>query len=349
MTFLEGFWFYWEFAWIMGSGAAFLYLISERVLAPAADEMADALNVGSVIKGNLFQGGPSSAGEIATGISGAMNGSPEISVGCILGSAIVNIGAISWAMTRHGAIKIKDRFGVLASGVIYIAMVVLLGLTVYAAPAVEIDIDGVKTFVQQIPWWVGWVMVSLYSPAYLLFLWIIDLIKSKNEEAERRPIDWGKCAKSIPLMAFGGFAVFVGCDVMMKATIEVCHVTHFPGEIAGLVLNAPITSIADGVVSYISAGKGDGDAGLTNVFGSNLLDILWGLGWPVVITGGIAVSWMALWPLFVATLLFSLLMLYFVYTHDTFERWEGNVLGGMYAAFFVGMVSWGVFKAKGVA
>ena len=118
--------------------------------------------------------------------------------------------------------------------------------------------------------------------------------------------------------------------VLVEAAIVFSHVLNIPEAIIGLTVLAIGTSVPDLISSLIVARQGRGDMAISNAIGSNIFDILVGLGFPFMIAmliygGEIAASGQNLFEssmiLFASVMIFAILLL--------IKRWKINWVTGV--------------------
>ncbi|WP_082326513.1 calcium/sodium antiporter [Sunxiuqinia dokdonensis] len=118
--------------------------------------------------------------------------------------------------------------------------------------------------------------------------------------------------------------------VLVEAAIVFSHVLNIPEAIIGLTVLAIGTSVPDLISSLIVAKQGRGDMAVSNAIGSNIFDILVGLGLPFMIAmliygGEISASGQNLLEstaiLFASILVFALLLI--------IKRWKINWVAGV--------------------
>jgi K+-dependent Na+/Ca+ exchanger-like protein len=127
--------------------------------------------------------------------------------------------------------------------------------------------------------------------------------------------------------------------VLVEAAIQVSHILNIPETIIALTVLAAGTSIPDLISSMIVAKQGRGDMAISNAIGSNIFDILVGLGFPFLIAilasgkaipaGGQNLEGSSI-ILFASLIAFALLLL--------IKRWKinwvtGVILLGLYIAY----------------
>lgn len=127
--------------------------------------------------------------------------------------------------------------------------------------------------------------------------------------------------------------------VLVESAIHISHILNIPETIIALTVLAAGTSIPDLISSMIVAKQGRGDMALSNAIGSNIFDILVGLGLPFLIAilasgegipaGGQNLEGSSI-ILFASLIAFALLLLV--------KRWKinwvtGVILLGLYIAY----------------
>lgn len=129
--------------------------------------------------------------------------------------------------------------------------------------------------------------------------------------------------------------------VLVEAAINVSYLLNIPEAIIGLTVLAIGTSVPDLISSLIVARQGRGDMAVSNAIGSNIFDILVGLGLPFMIAmlifgGEISASGQNLFEssaiLFASVAVFAVLLL--------IKRWKidwvtGVLLLGLYVLYLV--------------
>jgi K+-dependent Na+/Ca+ exchanger-like protein len=139
-------------------------------------------------------------------------------------------------------------------------------------------------------------------------------------------------------------AVIVGLSwILVKSVIVFGDATAIPPVIVALTLLAAGTSAPDMISSVVVARQGRGDMAVANAVGSNIFDILIGLGlpWLIVIGIGMFTGGQTFVEVGTADLLSSTLVLLgtvfilfiFLYTERTLSRIEGGILISLYVIY----------------
>ena len=162
------------------------------------------------------------------------------------------------------------------------------------------------------------------------------LMHNKKMTAGR---SWMLLGISTVIMSFGTWLLVYGTDLFGE-------ITHIPLIFVAVVLSAAATSVPDTVISIKDARKGNYDDAVSNALGSNIFDIAFALGFPILLYNLIYREPMGLDPeslaftkevwvfLFLATFFALLTML----IGKRFGKWHAFIMLGIYLIFlfFVG-------------
>ena len=132
--------------------------------------------------------------------------------------------------------------------------------------------------------------------------------------------------------------------VLVESAVAISGILHIPEAIIALTVLAIGTSIPDAASSIIVAKQGRGDMAISNAIGSNIFDILFGLGLPwfifLLIAGGsIPVSTESL--LSSVILLFATVLVIFFLL--LIRKWKiGNKAGYFLIILYLGYLAWAI-------
>jgi len=263
-----------------------LGVICDKYFIPALDKISKKLSMPSDVAGATLMAVGSSAPELFIALfavftpasGGEAGGHGEIGVGTIIGSALFNLLVISGAVAvvRTAVINWKPVIRDLGFYTLSVAVLIFAFF------------DGI------IYWWEAAIFVGLY----LVYIWIVMKWKHwvKYEPEAEEHVEEVKEEKrniisiifnllfpfkhymfrflmSIALIAFLSWA-------LVESAIGVAHAFNIPEAIIALTVLAAGTSIPDLISSVIVSRKGKGDMGISNAIGSNVFDVLVGLGLP---------------------------------------------------------------------
>ncbi|CAK8723205.1 Solute carrier family 24 (Sodium/potassium/calcium exchanger), member 5 [Candidatus Electrothrix aarhusensis] len=342
-----------------------LAIMTDEYFIPSLDYISHQLNLPHNVAGASLMAMGSSAPELAIALTALFQGNGEhsdVGIGTIVGSAVFNILVITGASALARPAKITLAV-VIRDCLVYVMSIVLLLFTFY---------DG------QIHPFEALSFLVLYA-SYLLILykwnsWFPKETMSEVEKNEkpkphiseeqdskgkdrRSIIDvinyWitkvlgifaGDVEQSYLRVFFVSIAVIVGISwILVKSVIIFGDATAIPPVIVALTLLAAGTSAPDMISSVVVARQGRGDMAVANAVGSNIFDILVGLGlpWLIVIgigmmTGGPTFVEVGTADLFNSTLvLLGTVFILFIllYTKRTLSRIEGGILILLYVIY----------------
>jgi K+-dependent Na+/Ca+ exchanger-like protein len=352
-----------------------LAIMTDKYFIPSLDHISHLLDLPSNVAGASLMAMGSSAPELAIALTALFQGGGEhsdVGIGTIVGSAVFNILVITGASALARPAKITLSV-VTRDCLVYVLSIGLLLFTFY---------DG------QIHPFEALSFLVLYA-GYLLVLYkwnswfpektITKIEKNEVEKSEtpkphvneeqdgkaQRSImnlisHWitkvlgifaGDVEQSYLRVFFVSIAVIVGLSwILVKSVIIFGDATGIPSVIVALTLLAAGTSAPDMISSVVVARQGRGDMAMANAVGSNIFDILVGLGLPWLIVMGIGM--MTGGPTFVEVgtadlfnstlvLLGTVVVLFiFLYTKRTLNRIEGGILIFLYFIYVL-WIWWG--------
>ena len=327
-----------------------LAIITDEYFIISLDEISKKLKLPNNVAGASLMAMGSSAPELAIAIFALFTAGgthSDIGIGTIVGSAIFNIlvitGASAVANPAHISWKVitRDIF-------MYAIGVVLLLFTIW---------DGQVTFAEAV------IYLIIYA-IYLLVLYkwgeydkdadVVDIIEQEiiserccNDLYHRMTTAISNGigflagnARQSCIRAFFVSIAFVAVIsyALAESAVTFAEAIHIPAVVVALTVLAAGTSVPDMFASIAVSKQGRGDMAIANAVGSNIFDILVGLGLPWILamamssnviqidTSGLMSS---------ALLLFGTVILLFIFllTKLKLSRWEGWALLAIYAAY----------------
>lgn len=298
-----------------------LLLAGGELLVRGAVASARAMGVSPLLIGLTLVGFGTSTPELVTSVTAALNGSPGIAVGNVVGSNTANIllilgvSAVIFPMAVDSKGFKRDAI-VLSAAALACLAVVLHGRI---GPLIGLAFIG-----------------SLL--AYVIFVYLQEkrapdeaalVAEHRAEDARKGP---GNMALSL-LMAVGGIAITIfGARFLVDGSITLAKSFGISDTIIGLTIVAVGTSMPELVTSVMAALRKHADVAYGNIVGSNIFNVLFILGTtaviqPIDIPAQIAV--LDIWVMLAATALLVL----FARTGITLQRWEGGVFVACYTAY----------------
>ncbi len=268
--------------------------ISDRYFVVSLDHIANKLSMSHEMAGATLMAIGSSAPELFVAIIALVKPGNHgaIGVGTIVGSALFNILVIvgAAAIVKKAVLVWQPVFRDL---LFYLLSVVALYLVLR---------DGQITLMESS------ILVGLYG-AYLIAVmkwqkWFkyteLDQIEEVEEDGDEKkgwkvifiPLDF-LLQKLFPAPKYyvttfvvSIVAIAFLCWVLVESAIGVSEILHVPEVIIALTVVAVGTSIPDMISSIIVAKQGRGGMAVSNAVGSNIFDILIGLGLPWLLVIG---------------------------------------------------------------
>lgn len=282
--------------------------------------LARRMGVPQIVIGLTIVAIGTSMPEFFVSLMSAINGTPDLAVGNIVGSNIFNALLIVGVAAMVTPITILPSTVKKDIPVAVFASVLLMGMTLDGRIS---RIDAAILFV-----------------LFLAFIWLTLRGAKTGESTEDtqtgRQLTVGK---SIWFMLCGLIGLVVGSQVFVSNASALAHAIGISDAVIGLTIVAGGTSLPELATSVVAAKKGNSGIAIGNVLGSNVFNILMILGvtgliQPMTITGITMVD--------LAMMVVSMVLLWlFSFTKYRIQRWEGVVL----TVVFVGYLSWLIVNA----
>ena len=174
----------------------------------------------------------------------------------------------------------------------------------------------------------------------LVYLMYIKDIVSHTKQHRKKKKKTKTRRKNIKreFLIFFGTMILIGIStfILTKYSIGLSTILGVSPIIIAFTITAAATSIPDTVISVANARKGDIDDATSNVFGSNVFDILVGIGLPLLIyilyKGALAIQFTNL-EIVLGLLGSTILILYFFADDHKLSKKQAALLLLMYLAF----------------
>ena len=262
-----------------------LHFFSEHYFIPALDKIGDRFKMSSDIAGATLMAAGSSAPELAVMIvSVVKSGHHEaIGVGTIVGSALFNLFIISGAVMviKNNA---KLVWQPLIRDLIFYSLSVILLIYFFK--------DGSISFLEAGGFVVGYIIYFL-----AMYHWKKIFPYKDIEHLNEKDITPGQenkfekfLKRIVPSVNNLYIAFFLSIIIisllswaLVESAIEISQILEIPEIIIALTIIALGTSVPDLVSSVIVAKQGRAGMAINNAIGSNIFDILIGLGLPFLL------------------------------------------------------------------
>ena len=301
--------------------------IGGDVLVRGAVGLAELLKVSPLFTGLVLVGFGTSTPELVTSLSAALQGSPGIAIGNVIGSNIANTLLILGLTAIILPIPANPRSFRRDAPMLAIATLVCLAV---------VETSSVGRL--------SGVLFLLLLAGYLWHTYRMekqrhDASALQHEQQGRLLEPASRSGALSAILALSGLAgILAGANLLVTASIQIAAALGIPDSIIGLTVVAVGTSLPELATSVAAAVKRQTDIALGNIIGSNIFNILGILGTtalvrPIRIPDNV-VHFDA-WVLFGVTGL----LLYYALTEARISRSEGAVFLLLYAAYLVLLAS----------
>lgn len=330
-----------------------LHEITDRYFIKSLDSIARRFNMSDDAAGATLMASGSSAPELFIAIIALFYGgeNAQIGVGTIVGSALFNllviIGAV--ALVRKATINWQPMF---RDFLFYILSIIMLYWVFFDG---HIEIYEVVSF---IIFYIIYVFAVIYWKRILPYKVVVNDLEEEIEEKESsfkkylKPID--KLVSYLFLKSKNMYVVFSISIILIallswflvESAVIISEFLHIPSYIIALTVLAAGTSLPDMISSVIVAKQGRGGMATSNALGSNIFDILIGLGLPWLVAaiiygeGGFEVITTNL-NQHILFLIFSIISVFMILllTRWRLNRFVGVLLIGGYLTYMLYLIS----------
>lgn len=290
-------------------------------MTEGASSIARHFNVPEIVIGLTIVGAGTSSPELFVSIVSALNNTPDLAVGNVVGSNIMNTLLIVGvtAMVAPMAISRSTVYKDMPFSALAALLLIVLCLDSFAS----LHIGG-----NTISRMDGFILLT----GFVLFMAYTFRVAKQTGTASQTPQKPGMTKlKCLFYILVGLAGLIIGSNTFVGSASAVAEHLGVSQSIIGLTIVAGGTSLPELATSVVAARKGQSAIAIGNVIGSNVFNILLILGTTAAICpmqiGGITIA--DLGVMFASTLL----LLLFSYTRLTVERWEGAVLTLCYMAY----------------
>lgn len=296
-------------------GVALLYGGGETLVRGAA-HLARSLGLSSLVIGLTVVAFGTSSPELASSLIAALQGSPDVALGNVLGSNIANIGLILGLSALLRPVLAQSRVVFRELPFMVLTGVLLIPLAWNGRFG---RLDGI-----------------LMLAIFVTYIWILfrtgEAPPGETEELLREGQQ--RRGVSVTLVVAGILLLTLGAKLLVTGAVGIARGMGLSEQLIGLTLVALGTSLPELATSLVAASKDEGDLVLGNVIGSNIFNVLFVLALTVIVVP-IPVLLSTYGRDLVVALAFAIAPILFLLRHRRLDRWEGAVLLTGYAAYIV--------------
>ena len=312
---------------LMVIGGLAMLFVGGEALIKGAVSLARNFGLSSLLVSAVVVGFGTSAPELTVSVGAALQGSPDIAIGNIVGSNIANILLIVGAAAVLSPLLINRRAVRRDTYVMLAASLVLCGLALVGQ--------------------IGFIAGLMLFCALLAYVYVAyaqdrksgqETIKHIEEDVEGKP-QLGRLKASLYSLT-GLFLLIGGAHILVEGAISIARDFNISEAVIGLTIVAVGTSLPEMVTSLVAAYRRHNDVIIGNILGSNIFNILSILGLTAMISPmGIAdqIAALDVWIMLASAMLFSAYLL----RGWTINRFSGLVMIGAYAGYTAWLYSAG--------
>jgi cation:H+ antiporter len=290
-----------------------------ELLVRGSSGLARSLGLSPLVIGLTVVAFATSAPEFAVTLGATLSGEPDLAVGNVVGSNIVNVLLILGVSALVIPLAVASR-------VVRHDVPVMLGLSV---AALVLALDGRVSPLD------GVVLLGV-----LVVYTVTSVVGARRETAARRATERESVAAGTPVwrdvaVALSGVVLLVaGARSLVTGATDIALALQVSTAVIGLTVVAIGTSLPELATSVVAAWRGERDIAIGNIVGSNIFNLGAVLGLSAVLSGGgvpVAASIIAVdLPLMVAA---ALALLPVAVTGFRMARAEGGLFVLLYAAY----------------
>jgi cation:H+ antiporter len=314
--------------WMIGLlivGGLVVLVAGAELLVRGASRLATALGISPLIVGLTVVAFGTSSPELAVSLQSAFNGQPDLAIGNVVGSNILNVLLILGLSALIVPLVVAQQLVRLDVPIMIGASLLVWGL------ALDSGIER----------WEGLLLVVLMV-GYVVFLVRQSLQEKQSAVRAEYEQEYGgnngrggrQVGVNLMLVAVGLAMLVLGSRFFVQGASDLARLLGLSDLVIGLTIVALGTSLPEVAASVMAALKGERDIAVGNVVGSNIFNLFFVLALTALFSSnGVPVSASALsldLPFMVAVA-FACLPIFL--TRNLISRWEGALFLGYYIAY----------------
>ncbi len=246
-----------------------LLVVGGEFLVRSSVGLSFKLNLSKLIIGMTVVSFATSAPELLVSLQAALNGSPDLALGNVIGSNIANIALVLGVTAIISPLTVDKNFYKMN----WPAMM-LISLLFYFFLQGDMALDRVE----------GMILFIFL----IVFIYIMIAKAQKEASVVAEDIDDALMETSYKMifiwLAIGGVALYYGSELLVKGAKEIAVSLGISDAVIGATVVAIGTSVPELAASVIAALKGEKAISLGNLIGSNIFNIGSVLGLTAIIT-----------------------------------------------------------------
>ncbi len=243
-----------------------ILILGGNWLLKAAVALSLRLNIPKIVIGMTVVSFATSAPELIVSVNAALNGSPDLALGNVIGSNIANLGFVLGITVILSKIDVRRSFYFTDWPVMMVASLLFFGFIFF---------DG------ELQQYEGVIMISL------LFMFLVNLLRFQKTaiedelEEDDTPLP---LYKTVLYLGIGGIALWGGSELLILGAKGLAMAYGVSERVIAITIVSVGTSIPELAASIIAVIKKEKAISLGNLIGSNIFNLLAVLGITATIT-----------------------------------------------------------------
>ncbi|UII28701.1 calcium/sodium antiporter [Fulvivirga maritima] len=304
-----------------------ILIVGGDLLVRGASSIALRSHISPLVVGLTIVAFGTSAPELLISIKAALGGSPDMTMGNVVGSNICNLGLVLGVTAMIGPIMVRQDS-------IKIDWPVTMGSSLLLYYVVKEDVGMIKAYE-------GGIFI-MFLIAYTVFIIRKSRKETKAKMSNSEGLDIPKASKSlwkdIALIAAGCLGLYFGSEWFVGGAKEMAGLLGVSERVIGITVLALGTSLPELVTAIVASLKKQTDLALGNLMGSNIFNILSILGITSIIKN-IHVSDQIIHHDMVAMLLITLILFPIMVFKRVVGRIAGVILLSLYLVYTYTVIS----------
>lgn len=310
---------------LMLVGGLVVLTIGAEILVRSASALAVAAGISPLVVGLTVVAFGTGSPEMVICIQASLAGQPDIAVGNIVGSNIINVLLVLGLSALVIPLRVSQQL-------VRFDVPLLIGISILVA----------------LMGWDGRIGIGdglLLTAAVIVYtVWCV--LQSRKEQAAIKqeyadeyaasspPASPAKLLLHVALIALGLGLLVIGSQWFTEAAVNIARQLGVSELVIGLTIVAAGTSLPEGATSVMAAFRGERDIAVGNVVGSCLFNLMGVLGITSLVSGqGVAVSEAALVFDIPVMIVVAIACLPIFFTGHLIARWEGALFLGYFIAY----------------
>lgn len=309
------------FFWVVAGIA--LTIVGSNYLVDGASGLAKRWGVSDLVIGLTIVAFGTSSPELVVNLLAAIQGSPDIAIGNVVGSNLFNLFVILGIAAMVRTLPVRDTTTWREIPFSILAMVILLVMandTFFG--------NGTSQGLSRND---GIVLLGFFA---IFMVYIAQSLKSSPPATEEPSTDKQHGLPVLWLYTIGGLAGLVlGGRWLVSGAVDIAHWMGVSEAVIGLTVVAAGTSLPELATSVVAARKGKADIAVGNVVGSNIFNVFLILGISASIS---PLPFTNAWnPDMLLAAAGSIMLMLFVFTGKgrQLSGWEGAIFLGIYLIY----------------